>query len=103
MIAVHHFLGAATFVAGFQGNGYPMFIGSADGYDIFSPLPHITDIDIGGDVNACQVTQMNGAVCIRQGRGYQVSLVGFSCHGALFRESTKIVIKNGADFSGFHT
>ena len=80
VIAVHHLLGGDSFLTCLQGDGYPMFVRSADGDHISVPLAQVADINVGGDINPRQVAQVKGAVGIGQGRCNQCSFVGFSSH-----------------------
>ena len=70
MIAVHHVLRGDAFLLGADGDGHSVFVGAADEDYIFLFQSQVADINVGRNINACQVSDMNRAVGIRQCRGH---------------------------------
>jgi hypothetical protein len=80
-------------MAGFQGDGNPVFVGSANGKHITPLSAEITYIDVGRDIHPGQVPQMERTIGIGQGRGDQVPFEFFLSHGWMGCDRTKIMIK----------
>ena len=70
MIVVHHVLRGDAFLLGADGDGHSVFVGAADEDYIFLFQSQVADINVGRNINACQVSDMNRAVGIRQCRGH---------------------------------
>ena len=77
MIAVHDVLWRTAFLFGFDGNRHAMFVGTTDKQDLLATHSQVADISVGRDINAGKVTDVDGTVGIRQGRGYHVTLEVF--------------------------
>ena len=74
VVAVHHFLNTATFLAGTNGYGHTMLVRTADEEDFAVAEAEIAGIDVGGDVDTGQVADVHTAVGIGQGGGDEGSL-----------------------------
>ena len=61
MIAVHHVLRGDAFLLGADGDGHSVFVGAADEDYIFLFQSQVADINVGRNINACQVSDMNRA------------------------------------------
>ena len=68
MIAVHHVLRGDAFLLGADGDGHSVFVGAADEDYIFLFQSQVADINVGRNINACQVSDMNRAVSVGQCR-----------------------------------
>ena len=56
MIAVHHVLRGDAFLLGADGDGHSVFVGAADEENIFLFQSQVADVDVGRNINACQVS-----------------------------------------------
>ena len=74
VVAVHHFLNTATFLAGTNGYGHTVLVRTADEEDIAVAEAEIAGIDVGGDVDTGEVADVHTAVGIGQGGGDEGSL-----------------------------
>ena len=74
VVAVHHFLNAATFLAGTDGYGHTVLVRTADEEDIAVAEAEIAGIDVRGDVDTGEVADVHTAVGIGQGGGDEGSL-----------------------------
>lgn len=64
VVAIDNSLGGDSFVPGFQGDGYSVLIRSADRDYIPVAPAKVSYVNIGGDIDTGQVTQMDGAIGI---------------------------------------
>ena len=78
VILVNYILWGAALLTGLDCDRHSMLVASADIEHIFSPHPEIADIDVGRDIDACQMSDVNRTVSIGQRAGYQCSLVVLS-------------------------
>ncbi len=95
MIAVDHFLRGNAFFAGFDSDRHAVLIRSADEKDFLAFRPEITHINIGRDIDSCQVPDMDGAVGIGQGRSYRSPFPFFSFHLKYFSKIIELSGING--------
>ena len=77
MVAVHNILRRNALFFSLDGNRNAVLVGTTDKQDLLAAHSQIADVSVGGDVDACQVTNVNGAVCVGQGRGYRVTFEVF--------------------------
>ena len=82
MVAVYHVLGCTAFLLGTDGDGHTVLVASADEDDVLLLEAQVAHVDVGGDVDAGQVTDVDRAVGIGQGR----------CHGSTFKLFLHIVV-----------
>ena len=80
VVAVDDLLGGDALFAGTQGNGDTMFVGAAYHDDVASAQTQEAGIDVGRDVDAGQMTDMDRPVGIGEGRRYECSFE-FLIHG----------------------
>ena len=73
VVLVNYLLGRDSFLPGFDGNGYAVFIGTANKNNVFSLQPKVPGINICRDVNTCKMSYMNGSIGIRKGSGNKVA------------------------------
>ena len=73
VILVHDVLRCAVLLLGLDGDGHAVLIGAADIKHILAPEPEIPDIDIGRDIHAGKMSDVDRAVRIRQRTGYERS------------------------------
>ncbi len=73
VVAVNDHLGGDALLAGLEGDGYAVFVGAAYVDHILPFQPQVAGVDVGRDVYAGQMADMDGAVGIGQGRSDQVS------------------------------
>jgi len=73
VIFIHHLLRCNSFFFCFDGDGYAMFIASADKKYILAFGAQIANIDIGRNIYTGKVSDMNRPISIRQGRGNGIS------------------------------
>ena len=69
VVTVHDILRGYAFFAGLKGNGHAVLVGAAEEKHLFSVVAEVAGIDVGRDVNTGQVTDMDGAVGVRQRGG----------------------------------
>ena len=69
MILIHHLLWSYLLITGFNGYGNSVFIRSAYEEHICPFQPEIPYINVGRNINTCQVPNMNRPVGIGQRRG----------------------------------
>ena len=83
MVAVYNVLGCAAFLAGFDGDWHSMFVAAADEHNLLALCAQIAHIDVGWDIDAGQVSDVDGTVGVGQGRGFGVAFefVVFLCVG----------------------
>ena len=67
VVLVNDLLGRYSFLPGFYGDRYAVFIGAANKNNVFSLQPQIPGINICRNVNTCQVPDMDRSVGIWQG------------------------------------
>ena len=77
MIAVHDVLRRAAFLFSFDGNRHAVLVGTSDKQDVLATHSQIANVCVGGDIDAGKVTDVDGAVGVRQGRCYRVTLEVF--------------------------
>ena len=70
MIAIDNLLYSDAFLAGTDGDGYTVFVGAANEENILALETKVADVNVGRNINSCEVTDMNRAVGVRQGRGH---------------------------------
>jgi len=87
MLFVDHILRSDALVPGFQRDGHPVFVGTADETNFLPLQAKIPGINIGGNVYAGQVPDVDRAVGIRQCGGDQGALK--ICHGFTFFRNGK--------------
>jgi hypothetical protein len=66
VVLVYDFLRGDALPAGFDGDGHAVLIGAADEGDVPPLLAQVTYVDVGGQVAAGQVTDVNGPVGVDQ-------------------------------------
>ena len=71
VVAIHNVLRSNAFLTGFDGDRHTMFVASADHDDVATLSTEIACIDVGRDVNTCEVADMDGSVSIRESRRYE--------------------------------
>ena len=82
MIPVYDILGRYPLLQSLDGDGNPVFVGTADKDDILIVHPQETHVNVGRDVHAGEVPDMDGPVCIGEGGGDGISLKNrFFAHG----------------------
>jgi hypothetical protein len=54
-----------------------VLVGTTDKQDLLAAHPEIADVGVGRDINAGQVTDVDGAVGVRKCSGYRVTLEVF--------------------------
>ena len=69
MITVYHVLWSDAFFLGTDSDRYPVFIGAANEEYVFLLQAEVTYINVGRDLNACQVTDVYRTIGIRKRRG----------------------------------
>src|SRR6202035_5548818 len=73
-----------------DGNRHAVLVTSADKEDVSFTHPLIADINIGRNIAACQMTDMNGAICIGKRSSNQDAVVFFHNYGRIgFRKDCK--------------
>ena len=82
MVAVYDVLRRAAFLLGADGDGHAVLVASADEDDVLLLQAQVAHVDVGGDVDAGQVSDVDGTVGIGQGR----------CHGGTFELFLHIVV-----------
>ena len=73
MILIHDILRGTAVLAGLDGDGHAVFVGTADEEDILTAETEVTDIDVGRDIDAGQMADVHRAVCVRKRAGYEGS------------------------------
>ena len=66
VVAVDHLLRGAVLLAGTYGDGHAVLVGAADEEHVTLAQPEVTHIDVGGHVDAGQVTYVHAAIGIGQ-------------------------------------
>ena len=74
-VKVDYILRGAALLTGLDRDGHAVFIASAHEQDVLAAHAKIADIDVGRDIDACEVSDMHGAVGIGQGRCHECSFV----------------------------
>ena len=73
VITVNHVLRSDTLLAGALCNRHTVLVTTADEEDILALEAKVTHIDVGRYIHTCQVTDVDRAVCIWQGRCHKSS------------------------------
>ena len=73
MVLIHDILRGAAVLAGLDGDGHAVLVGTADEEDILPAETEVTDIDVGRDIDAGQMADVHRAVCVRKRAGYEGS------------------------------
>ena len=71
MITIYNLLGGNTLLAGALCHGNTMLIAATDKKHVLALQAQVTHIDVGGNINASQVADVNRTVSIGQRRCYQ--------------------------------
>ena len=71
VVFIYNILRAASLLAGGDGNGHAVLVGTADIQDFFSLHSEEPDINIGGHINSGQMSDMHWTVGIGQCTGYK--------------------------------
>ena len=66
MIAVHDVLWGDALLAGTNGNGYTMFVRTANEHHVLLFQTQVAHVDIGRDIDTCQVTDVYTTISVRQ-------------------------------------
>ena len=77
VVLVNYLLGRDSFLPGFDGNGYAVFIGTANKNNVFSLQPQVPGINICRNVNTCKMPDMDRSVGIWQGGCNEVAFEFF--------------------------
>ena len=67
VVAVHHFLYGDTLLTGTYGDGHAMLVRATDEDHLALLQTEVAHVDVGRDVNACEVSYVYAAIGIRQG------------------------------------
>jgi len=91
MVSVHDVLRGAAFFSGSDGDGYPVLVGASYEEHLPSLHSHIACIDVGGDIDSCQMSYVYRPVRVGEGGGYQKAFV-FLVHISVYwwRKGNKI-------------
>ena len=68
VVTIHDVLWSNTLFAGFDGDRHAVLVTAANEHHLFALSAEITDIDVGGHIDAGQMADMDRAVSIRQCR-----------------------------------
>lgn len=68
VVFVDDVLRGNTLLQRFDGDGNPVFVGAADKDHIFTLHAEKPDIDVGGNINPCQMANMDWPIGIRESR-----------------------------------
>ncbi len=79
VVAVHDVLWSNALFAGLDGDRHTMLVTAADHNDFLAFEAQVTRIDVGGNIHACEVSDMHRSVGVGQGGGYE-STVEFLFH-----------------------
>ena len=66
MVAVHHLLDCDSLLAGTDGNRHTMLIRASDEQYVPTFQTQIAHINVGGNIDTCQMANMNRTVCVWQ-------------------------------------
>ena len=74
MVFVHDILGRAALLAGLNGDGHPVLIRAAHEKHVPAAHSQIPDVDVSGNVDSRQVSDVNRSVGIRQSGRNKITL-----------------------------
>ena len=75
VVTIHNILRSDTLLAGFDGDGYTMLVATSDKHYVLALGTQVTHIDIGGDINTRQMSDVDRAIGIRQSRSNCITFV----------------------------
>ena len=73
MVAVHDILRGHALLAGLDGDGHAVLVGAADEEHLLAVVAQVARVDVGRDIDASEVADVDGAVGVGQGRSNRVS------------------------------
>jgi hypothetical protein len=77
VVFVNHLLRSNSFLAGFYGDGYPVFVGTTDKYHILTFGAEVADVNVGRHINTGKMTDVYGAIGIWKSRSYSIAFERF--------------------------
>ena len=84
MVTVYHILWSNALLTCTNGNGYTMFIATANEHHFFLFQSEITYVNVGWNIDTSQMTDVYTAISIGQCRRNGCSLEFFLCHYSFF-------------------
>jgi len=76
MVFINNFFGCNAFVVGRDSDGNAVFVRAADEESLLAGEPEESDVHIGGDICSGAMPEVQIAVGVGQGGGYEVSFHG---------------------------
>ena len=103
MVFVHDILRRAALLAGLNGDGHPMLIRSAHEEHVPAAHSQVPDVDISGNVDSRQVSDVNRSVGIRQSGRNKITLKFLHILSVFLKNaaSYKLFLKNAASYKLF--